>query len=98
MLLSRRLHGTQSWDGMALRGALGCKSKRGGAEPDRSFRLPSHAAAIRCVVPTTAFLGLTLPLIVIRYFVAAIMVGLGSLPSATIGHPRWVECRLSFET
>jgi hypothetical protein len=36
-----------------------------------------HALAIGSVVLTIAFLGMTVPLAIIRYFVAAVLVGLG---------------------
>src|SRR5438105_6149474 len=55
-----------------------------------------HAAAIGCVVLTTAFLGMTLPLIVIRYFVAAVMVGLGIYCLVRHRHPRWVRMQVGF--
>ena len=57
---------------MALRGGAG----DAGAKGERSSQIARshrgrHAATIGSVVLTTAFLGMTLPLVVIRYFVAA---------------------------
>jgi hypothetical protein len=55
-----------------------------------------HAAAIGSVVLTSAFLGMTLPLVVIRYFVAAVLIGLGIYCLVRHQHPRWVRMQVGF--
>jgi hypothetical protein len=55
-----------------------------------------HAVAIGSVVLTAAFLGMTLPLVVIRYLVAAVLVGLGIYCLARHQHPRWVRMKVGF--
>jgi hypothetical protein len=55
-----------------------------------------HALAIGSVVLTAAFLGLALPLVAIRYSVAAILVGLGILCLVRHRHPRWVRMQVGF--
>jgi multisubunit Na+/H+ antiporter MnhC subunit len=52
--------------------------------------------AIGSVVLTAAFLGRTLPLAVIRYFVAAALVGLGIYCLVRHRHPRWVRMKVGF--
>jgi len=47
-------------------------------------------------VLTAAFLGMTLPLIVIRYCVAAVLVGLGIYCLVRHQHPRWVRMQVGF--
>jgi len=55
-----------------------------------------HAAAIGSVVLATAFLGMTVPLVFIRYFVAATLVGLGIYCLIRHQHPRWIRMRVGF--
>ena len=43
-----------------------------------------------------AFLGMTVPLAVIRYFVAAVLVGLGVYCLVRHQHPRWVRMQVGF--
>ncbi len=45
---------------------------------------------------TAAFLGMTLPLVAIRYSVAAILVGLGIACLVRHQHPRWVRMQVGF--
>src|SRR5207248_11533883 len=44
----------------------------------------------------SAFLGMTLPLVVIRSFVAALLIGLGIYCLVRHQHPRWVRMRVGF--
>jgi len=55
-----------------------------------------HALAIGSVVLTAVFLGMTLPLVAIRYSVAAVLVGLGIFCLVRHHHPRWVRMRVGF--
>jgi len=55
-----------------------------------------HALAVGSVVLIAAFLGVTLPLMVIRYFVAAILLGLGFYCLMQHQHPRWVRRQVGF--
>jgi hypothetical protein len=48
------------------------------------------------VVLVAAFLGMTLPLVVIRYSVAAILVSLGIYCLVQHHHPRWVRMQVGF--
>ena len=78
MLLLGAFHGLNPGMGWVFAVALGMQEQKGSAVARSLVPIAvGHAAAIGCVVLTTAFLGMTLPLIVIRYFVAAVMVGLG---------------------
>src|SRR2546428_12494880 len=97
MLLLGAYHGLNRGIGWVLAVAVGMQEEKGSAVA-RSL-LPvavGHGAAIGCVVLTTAFLGMTLPLIVIRYFVAAVMVGLGIYCLVRHRHPRWVRMQVGF--
>jgi len=49
------------------------------------------------VVLAAAFLGMTLPLVAIRYSVAVILVGLGIVCLIRHQHPRWVRMRVDFK-
>jgi len=55
-----------------------------------------HALAIGSVVLIAAFLGMTLPLVAIRYSVATILVGLGIIFLFRHRHPRWVRMQVGF--
>jgi hypothetical protein len=55
-----------------------------------------HALAVGGVVPIAAFLGMALPLGLIRWIVAAILVGLGLYFLARHRHPRWVRMQVGF--
>jgi hypothetical protein len=55
-----------------------------------------HAVAVGVVVLTAALLGLALPLMAIRSFVAALLVGLGIYSLLGHRHPRWVRMQVGF--
>jgi len=55
-----------------------------------------HAAAIGGVVLVAALLGRALPLAVVRYLVAAVLIGLGIDRVVRHRHPRWVRMRVGF--
>ena len=48
------------------------------------------------VVLAATLLGMTLPLEAIRYFVAAVLIGLGIFCLARHRHPRWVRMQVGF--
>jgi hypothetical protein len=97
MLLLGVFHGLNPGMGWLFAVALGMQEQKGSAVARSLVPIAvGHAAAIGCVVLTTAFLGMTLPLIVIRYFVAAIMVGLGIYCLVRHRHPRWVRMQVGF--
>jgi hypothetical protein len=52
--------------------------------------------AIGIVVLAATFLGMTLPLMVIRYSVAALLLSLGIYSLVGHWHPRWVRMRVGF--
>ncbi len=97
MLLLGAFHGLNPGMGWVFAVALGMQEQKGSAVARSLVPIAvGHAAAIGCVVLTTAFLGMTLPLIVIRYFVAAVMVGLGIYCLVRHRHPRWVRMQVGF--
>jgi hypothetical protein len=55
-----------------------------------------HAAAIGCAVLAAWLLGVILPPVVIRYFVAAVLVVLGIFRLVRHRHPRWVRMQVGF--
>lgn len=97
MLLLGAYHGLNPGMGWLFAVALGMQEQRGSAVARSLVPLAvGHAAAIGSVVLTTAFLGMTLPLIVIRYFVAAVLVSLGIYCLVRHQHPRWVRMQVGF--
>ena len=78
MLLLGAYHGLNPGMGWLFAVALGMQEQKGSAVARSLVPIAvGHAVAIGSVVLTTAFLGMTLPLVFIRYFVAAVLVGLG---------------------
>ena len=55
-----------------------------------------HAIAVTLVVLEAVFLGMAMPLIVIRYSVAALLIGLGLFCLFRHRHPRWVRMQVGF--
>jgi hypothetical protein len=97
MLLLGAYHGLNPGMGWLFAVALGMQEQKGSAVARSLVPIAvGHAAAIGCVVLTTAFLGMTLPLIVIRYFVATALVGLGIYCLVRHRHPRWVRMQVGF--
>jgi len=77
--------------------ALGMQEQKGSAVAKSLVPIAlGHALAIGSVVLIVAFLGMTLPLVAIRYSVAAILVGLGVLCLVQHRHPRWVRMQVGF--
>lgn len=97
MLLLGAYHGVNPGMGWLFAVALGMQEQKGSAVARSLIPIAvGHAAAIGSVVLTTAFLGMTVPLAVIRYFVAAVLVGLGIYSLVRHQHPRWVRMQVGF--
>ena len=90
-------HGLNPGMGWLFAVALGMQEQKGIAVARSLVPIAvGHAVAIGSVVLTAAFLGRTLPLAVIRYFVAAALVGLGIYCLVRHRHPRWVRMKVGF--
>jgi hypothetical protein len=77
--------------------ALGMQEQKGSAVLRSLIPIAvGHALAIGSVVLIAAVLGMRLPLVAIRYCVAAILIGLGIYFLAGHRHPRWVRMRVGF--
>jgi len=97
MLLLGAYHGVNPGMGWLFAVALGMQEQKGSAVARSLVPIAvGHALAIGSVVLTTAFLGMTVPLAVIRYFVAAVLVGLGIYCLLRHQHPRWVRMQVGF--
>jgi hypothetical protein len=97
MLLLGAYHGLNPGMGWLFAVALGMQEQKGSAVARSLVPIAlGHALAIGSVVLIAAFLGMTLPLVAIRYSVAAILVALGILCLVRHRHPRWVRMRVGF--
>jgi hypothetical protein len=97
MLLLGAYHGLNPGMGWLFAVALGMQEHKGSAVARSLIPIGlGHALAIGSVVLIAAFLGMRLPLITIRYSVAAILVGLGILCLLRHRHPRWVRMQVGF--
>jgi hypothetical protein len=97
MVLLGAYHGINPGMGWLFAVALGMQEQKGSAVVRSLVPIAiGHAVAIGSVVLTTAFLGMTLPLVAIRYSVAAILVGLGIYCLVRHQHPRWVRMQVGF--
>ena len=97
MLLLGAYHGLNPGMGWLFAVALGMQEQKGRAVVRALVPIAlGHALAIGGVVLVAAFLGMTLPLVVIRYSVAAILVGLGIYCLVRHQHPRWVRMQVGF--
>jgi hypothetical protein len=97
MLLLGAFHGLNPGMGWLFAVALGMQEQRGSAVGRSLVPIAiGHALAIGSVVLTAAFLGMTLPLIPIRYFVAVVLVCLGIYRLVGHRHPRWVRMQVGF--
>jgi hypothetical protein len=95
MLLLGVYHGLNPGMGWLFAVALGMQERKGSAVVRSLLPIAvGHAAAIGSVVLTIAFIGMTLPLI--RYLVAAVLVGLGIYCLVRHQHPRWVRMQVGF--
>jgi hypothetical protein len=97
MLLLGAYHGINPGMGWLFAVALGMQEREGSAVARALVPIAlGHALAIGSVVMVAAFLGTALPLLTIRYSVAALLVGLGIFSLVRHWHPRWVRMRVGF--
>jgi hypothetical protein len=97
MLLLGAYHGLNPGMGWLFAVALGMQEQQGSAVARSLVPIAlGHALAICSVVLIAAFLGMTLPLIVIRYSVAVLLVGLGIFYLVRHQHPRWIRMQVGF--
>ena len=97
MLLLGAYHGMNPGMGWLFAVGLGMQEQRGSAVAKSLVPIAvGHALAIGIVVLAVAFLGMALPLMGIRYSVAALLVGLGIYSLVGHHHPRWVRMRVGF--
>jgi len=97
MLLLGAYHGLNPGMGWLFAVALGMQEQKGSAVGRSLVPIAlGHALAIGSVVLIAALLGMTLPVVVIRYAVATILVGLGILYLVRHRHPRWVRMQVGF--
>ncbi len=97
MVLLGAYHGINPGMGWLFAVALGMQAQKGKAVAKAIVPIAAgHAAAIGAVVLAAALLGMTLPLVTIRYFVAALLVGLGIYSLLGHHHPRWVRMQVGF--
>ena len=97
MLLLGAYHGVNPGMGWLFAVALGMQEQKGSAVARSLVPIAlGHAMAIGSVLLAAAFLGIALPEEAIRYFVAAVLLGLGILSLTRHYHPRWVRMRVGF--
>jgi len=97
VLLLGAYHGLNPGMGWLFAVALGMQEQKGSAVARSLVPIAlGHALAIASVVLAAALVGMTLPLAVLRYSVAAILVGLGIYCLARHHHPRWVRMQVGF--
>ena len=97
LLLLGAYHGINPGMGWLFAVALGMQEQNGRAVARSLVPIAvGHALAVGSVVLIAAFLGLTLPLMVIRHLVAAVLVGLGIYCLVRHQHPRWVRMQVGF--
>ncbi|MBV9340545.1 MAG: hypothetical protein JO159_06610 [Acidobacteria bacterium] len=97
MVLLGAYHGINPGMGWLFAVALGMKEQKGKAVARALVPIAvGHAAAVGGVVLAAALLGFALPVAVIRYSVAALLVGLGIYSLIGHRHPRWVRMQVGF--
>jgi hypothetical protein len=97
MLLLGAYHGINPGMGWLFAVALGMQEQKGSAVARSLLPIAlGHALAIGSVVLAAAFLGTVLPLDVIRYPIAAGLIGLGAYCLVRHHHPRWVRMQVGF--
>ena len=97
MLLLGAYHGINPGMGWLFAVALGMQERKGSAVARSLVPIAvGHALAIGSVILAAALLGMALPLIAIRYSVAALLVGLGIYCLIVHRHPRWVRMQVGF--
>lgn len=97
MLLLGAYHGINPGMGWLFAVALGMQEAKGRAVARALVPIAlGHLFAVGLVVLAATLLGMALPLTVIRYLVAALLVGLGTFCLIRHRHPRWVRMRVGF--
>jgi hypothetical protein len=97
MLLLGAYHGINPGMGWLFAVALGLQEQKGSAVARSIVPLAlGHALAIAVVVLASAFLGMVVPLTIVRYFVAALLISLGTYSLVKHWHPRWVRMQVGF--
>jgi len=97
MLLLGAYHGLNPGMGWLFAVALGMQEQKGRAVAKSLVPMVlGHALAVGSVVLIALFLSMTLQVTVIRYFVAAILVGLGIFCLVRHWHPRWIRMQVGF--
>src|SRR3981189_2457552 len=97
MFLLGAYHGLNPGMGWLFAVALGMQEQKGSAVARSLVPIAlGHALAIGGLALVAGFLGMTLPLVVIRYSGAAILVSLGISCLVQHHHPRWVRMQVGF--
>jgi len=97
MVLLGAYHGINPGMGWLFAVALGMQEQDGRAVARALVPIAvGHSVAIGGVVLAAALLGFALPLMAIRYSVAALLVGLGIYSLVGHRHPRWVRMQVGF--
>jgi len=97
MVLLGAYHGINPGMGWLFAVALGMQEQKGSAVGRALLPIAlGHAVAIGVVVLAAALLSFALPLLAIRYVVAALLVGLGIYTLVGHRHPRWVRMQVGF--
>jgi len=97
MLLLGAYHGLNPAMGWLFAVALGMQRQQGRVVARSLVPIAlGHALAVGSVAAIAAFLGLSLPLVVIRTMVATLLVGLGIFFLVRHWHPRWVRMQVGF--
>ena len=97
MLLLGAYHGLNPGMGWLFAVALGMQEQKGGTVARSLVPIAiGHALAIGVVVAVAAVVGLALPLTVVRWCVAAMLIGLGIYFLMRHWHPRWVRLQVGF--
>jgi hypothetical protein len=97
VLLLGAYHGINPGMGWLFAVALGMQEQKGSAVAKSLLPIAlGHALAIASVVLIAASLGTAIPLLNIRYSVAALLIGLGIFSLVRHWHPRWVRMRVGF--
>jgi hypothetical protein len=97
LLLLGAYHGINPAMGWLFAVALGLQEQKGSAVFKSLIPIAiGHALAIGGVVLMVTVLGMALPIVAIRYSVAAILIGLGIYFLVRHQHPRWVRMQVGF--
>lgn len=97
MVLFGAYHGINPAMGWLFAVALGMQEQKGSAVGKALAPIAlGHAVAIGVVVLAAAVLSFALPLVAIRYLVAALLVSLGIYSLVGHRHPRWVRMQVGF--